>query len=264
MVERDRCDGRVAFAQAVLYSVLYTAKRPRIDLFRLAAPRIPSGWTPYLPGVATRVGGPPPLLCVAMAASYRDLVRQLSALEPPAYIFGGVAEDVLFEGVLDRSHGDLDVLLPRKALPERIAQMQRLGFPSLEVYYEPLPGRSLVLGCSSGDLHVEFGIVDEDASGLYFVAGAPDGTLQRVEITGDLFGHPPVIVDGLAVHVASPLGLYQMREAFMRLGTFGPPREKDIVAQGRLREDFLERADEGALAPRMGPFVDVESTGSAA
>jgi hypothetical protein len=195
---------------------------------------------------------------VTVGASYRNLVLQLSQLELPVFIFGGVAEDVLFEGSLDRPHADLDVLLPRVQLPERLEQMRGVGFPSFDVYYEPLPGRPLVLGATAGDLSLEFGVVDEDTSGFYFVAGDSDGTVQRVDITGDLFSYPPVTVDGAAVHVASPLALYQMRDAFMRLGTFGAPREKDIVAQRRLREDFLENTDVGVLTPRMTELVDVE------
>ena len=188
--------------------------------------------------------------------SYRDLVLRLSELEPALYLFGGVAEDVLLEGSLDRPHGDLDVLVRRSELHDRMEQVQHLGFTRLEVYYEPLPGRPLVLGGTSSGLNLEFGIVDEDASGFYFVAGATEGGLQRVELTGDLFSSPPVMLEGTAVHIVSPLALYQVRDAFMRLGTFGVPREKDITIQARLREHLREHGTPNAMSPSLFPFTD--------
>ena len=187
--------------------------------------------------------------------SYRDLVLRLSELEPALYLFGGVAEDVLLEGSLDRPHGDLDVLVRRSELHDRMEQVQHMGFTRLEVYYEPLPGRPLVLGGSSSGFTLEFGIVDEDASGFYFVAGASEGGLQRVELSGDLFSSPPVMLDGTAVHIASPLALYQIRDAFMQLGTFGAPRERDITIQARLREHLRQQGNLDALSPSMFPLT---------
>jgi hypothetical protein len=177
--------------------------------------------------------------------SYRDLVLRLSELEPALYLFGGVAEDVLLEGSLDRPHGDLDVLVRRSELHDRMEQVQHLGFTRLEVYYEPLPGRPLVLGGTSSGLNLEFGI-----------AGATEGGLQRVEVTGDLFSSPPVMLEGTAVHIVSPLALYQVRDAFMRLGTFGVPREKDITIQARLREHLREHGTPNAMSPSLFPFTD--------
>lgn len=193
-------------------------------------------------------------------ANYRDLIERVSVLQPPMHIFGGVAEDVLLDGSLDRPPGDLDVVVRRMELAERVEQARTLGFVSLEVYYEPLPGRPLVMGGTSDGLRLEFGIIDEDTSGFYFVAGTPDGRLQRIELTDELFTHPSVEIDGTAVHVVSPLALYQMRDAFIRLGTFGASREKDVTVQARIREQLLEEDDPDVLAPAMSPFTPLEPT----
>jgi hypothetical protein len=119
-------------------------------------------------------------------------------------------------------------------------------------------------GRDFGRSKIELGIVDEDECGFYFVAGTLDGDLQRVDLTDDLFSHPPVVIDGLAVHVVSPLALYQMRDAFIRLGTFGAPRDKDVTVQAKIREHLLEDGDLVNLAPAMSPFVQMEEAGSSA
>ena len=116
------------------------------------------------------------------------------------------------------------------------------------------------MGGISDGLRLEFGIVDEDTAGFYFVAGKPDGELQRVELTDELFTHPSVEIDGTAVHVVSPLAPYQIRDAFIRLGTFGAPREKDVTVQARIREQLLEEDDPDVLAPAMSPFTPLEPT----
>jgi len=42
-------------------------------------------------------------------ADYLALLRELSALDPPVFVFGSVAEAVLLEGKLAESHGDVDL-----------------------------------------------------------------------------------------------------------------------------------------------------------
>jgi hypothetical protein len=39
------------------------------------------------------------------------LLRELSALAPPLFVFGSVAEAALLEGKLEPSHGDVDILV---------------------------------------------------------------------------------------------------------------------------------------------------------
>jgi len=164
----------------------------------------------------------------------------------------------VLDDALDRSHGDVDVLVRRSELPLRVEQARSLGF-ALAVYYEPLPGRPLILGGSSAGYDLELGVVDEDPSGFYFVAGDSEGNLQRVDVSADLLSYAPVLVDGAAVHVVSPLGLHQIRAAFQRLGTFGALREKDIVTQERLTR-LLEEEGTDVSAPQMRRLTDVEPT----
>lgn len=186
--------------------------------------------------------------------TYLELIGRLAALRPPLYVFGGVAEDAVLDATLSLPHADLDVLVQRDELAERLLQAESLGFGSIAPHYEPLPGRPLVLGGSADGLDLELGVVDRDAVGFYFVTGSPDGRLRRVDVTDDLFDHPPLEIDGTTVHVVSPLGLYQMRDAFIRLGTFGSPRDRDVTRQSRLRE-LLGDVEEEELAPRVTPLA---------
>jgi hypothetical protein len=185
--------------------------------------------------------------------SYFELIQRVSRLHPPWYVFGGVAEDAVLDASLRSPHADLDVLVSRNELSERMVQAESVGFGSLSTYYEPLPGLPLVVGGSSGGLGLEFGIADRDAAGYFFIAGSSDGRLHRIDVTDELFGHPPIVIEGVKLHVVSPLALYQMRDAFMRLGTFGPPRDKDVARQSRLR-DLLRDVDGWRLEARVTPL----------
>ena len=44
---------------------------------------------------------------------YYDLATNLGTVDPPLFIFGGIAEDILFHGRLTRPHSDIDVLIYR-------------------------------------------------------------------------------------------------------------------------------------------------------
>ena len=83
--------------------------------------------------------------------------------------------------------------------------------------------------------------------------------LHRIAVTDDLFRCPPVEIEQTVVQTVSPLALYQIREAFVRLGTFGPPREKDITVQAQIKSRFFDDQDPGVLAPPIRPLVPDES-----
>ena len=63
----------------------------------------------------------------------------------------------------------------------------------------------------------------------------------RPESVRDRRTTPPLRIEQTTVHVASPLALLQMREAFAQLGTFGPLREKDVAVQARLTQLLAEQ-----------------------
>ena len=77
---------------------------------------------------------------------YLSLVREIASLDPPAYVFGGIAEELLLEGRISDSHADLDLLVPSEQGDQTQAQLTALGFSDFAVHHEPLPGRPLVLG----------------------------------------------------------------------------------------------------------------------
>ena len=71
---------------------------------------------------------------------YMPLLRELAPIEPPLFIFGGIAEAVLLDRALSPAHGDVDVLIRRDELESRTAQLAEHGFHDFAVHYEPRPG----------------------------------------------------------------------------------------------------------------------------
>ena len=49
-----------------------------------------------------------------MNQSYLELIGAISELDPPLFVFGGVAEDALLDHRLSRPHADVDVLVARE------------------------------------------------------------------------------------------------------------------------------------------------------
>jgi len=185
------------------------------------------------------------------------LLRDLASLDPPLFIFGGIAETVLLDRALGPSHGDVDVLIPRDQFELRTEQLGGLGFHDFAVYYEPRPGRPLVLGSSRGDLALELNLLDHDAKGSpYFAVRTEDGPVS-ISMPPDLFDWPPTIIDGMLIRTLSPLALVQIRAGLTATGVFGPPRPgKDDAHQDRLVEVFFPDASEVSLMPRIAAVAD--------
>jgi hypothetical protein len=186
--------------------------------------------------------------------TYADLVRALLALEPPLFIFGGFAEDVLLNGRVARPHTDVDVLIYRDEIDERLAQFGEFGFTRWEVWWEPRPGQPLVYHATNQGIDLEPSVFERDDRGSFFVLEDAAGIPHRVDLPADAFSHPPIEADGISWRILSPLCLYQIRAAIEILGPFGPLREKDIAAQAVLREHFLADLTEDDLRPRVEPI----------
>lgn len=189
-------------------------------------------------------------------ADYMPLLRELASLEPPLFVFGGIAEEVLLDRALSPAHGDVDVLTTRDQLELRVTQLGELGFRDFVVYYEPLPGRPLVLGSSRGDLALELNLADRDETGNpFFVVATEDGPVA-IWVTQDLFDWPPTIIDGVPIRTLSPLALVQVRAGLTATGVFGPPRPgKDEAHQARLIQAFFPDRDESSLMPRISAIA---------
>ena len=187
-------------------------------------------------------------------AGYLKLIDRLATVRPPAFVFGGFAEDALLAGRTTRPHGDVDVLVGRVDLVEHLRRFADWGFPSFENYFEVVPGNPLVYHSASDGIELELGVYDELVPGRpSFVLPADDG-LARVTLPRDSLTHPVGRIDGVSIRTISPLALYQMRAALMRSGAFGPPRPKDEAAQAQLRTSLLAGMHPDELEPEFGPY----------
>ena len=185
------------------------------------------------------------------------LLGELASLNPPPFIFGGIAEGVLLDRAVGPSHGDVDVLIPRDQLELMTEQLGELGFHDFAVYYEPRPGRPLVLGSSRGDLALELNLLDRDATGSpYFAVRTEDGPVA-ISMPRNLFDWPPTIIDGVPIRTLSPLALIQIRAGVTVTGVFGPPRPgKDDLHQARLIAAYFPNADEALEEPRIRAITE--------
>ena len=187
------------------------------------------------------------------APSYLPLVEQLASLEPPVFVFGGIAEDAILDGSITRPHGDVDVLVARAMLGRHLEQLGAFGFTDFDVLFESYPGVPLVLGATHGGLSVELGVFDElEPGSASFVLPVQAGAV-RITLPADTLTFPVASIDGVPIRTISPLALYQLRQALIRTGAFGPARDKDRAVQARLREELLGNAPEADLSPRIEP-----------
>ena len=183
--------------------------------------------------------------------SYLPIIEQLASLEPAVFVFGGIAEDAVLDGSMTRPHGDVDVLVGRVSLDRHLEQLGSLGFSDFQVFFEPQPDRPLVLGSSQGNRQVELGVFDELDPGVASFVLPVEAGLVRITLAEDAFRHPIGLIDGVPIRTVSPLALFQLREAFIRTGVFGPPRDKDLAAHARLRSELLASLSDAELVPRM-------------
>ncbi|HXF97468.1 MAG TPA: hypothetical protein VNJ46_02525 [Gaiellaceae bacterium] len=194
-----------------------------------------------------------------LAQAQLGLLRQMAALDPPPCLMGGYAEDALLAGTVTRPHGDVDWLVPRGELDLRLAQAAGLGFEGFGTWGEAAPGLPFYLSAAAGELRLEIGVVDEIEGErwicvhkLFFdVDGAEPPAGYRVLMPPDTFAHPPAQLDGIAVRVASPLALYQLRAGIARMGSFGPLSDRQRATMDELRRRFFPERPEADLLPRI-------------
>jgi hypothetical protein len=84
---------------------------------------------------------------------------------------------------------------------------------------------------------------------------APAG--YQFELPGDTYAYPPARLDGIEVHVASPLALYQIRAAIAGKGSFGPLSDQQRESLRILRVTFFPGAGEHELAPSARRLLDL-------
>jgi len=182
------------------------------------------------------------------------IAAELHAFDPPVWVFGGIAEEALLEGSINQDHGDIDVLVDRNRLSDHMDSFQAIGYPPFQVLFEVVAGQPLVLGAERDGMPLEIGVFDTAGSSgaASFVLPTDDG-LTRIILPDDTFRHPVIEVGGMRVRTVSPLALYHMRVAFIQTGVFGPPRDKDVTTQARLRDSLLADMPEDELRLRTIP-----------
>jgi len=186
--------------------------------------------------------------------SYLEVIKAIAQLDPPLFVFGGIAEDVLLDHELSRPHGDIDIMVLRDELAQRKRQCELLGFIDFEVYYEPIRGKPLVLGGHERSLNLELTLCDKDGHDYYCTDIDDSGDLRKIYLPDDSFGHPPTLIEGTPIHTLSPRALYQIRAALDVTRSFGGFRPKDVAAQRRLKTALLGDQTEAALRPRIEKF----------
>jgi hypothetical protein len=191
-----------------------------------------------------------------------DLLRRMSALDPPVWIMGGYAEDALVAGTVTRPHDDVDWVYPRSEHDLRLAQARALGFVSLEVWGESAPGAPFYLSGDDGDLRLELGVLDEEDGALWLrvhslafqIDGEPPRAGYRLRLPEDTFEYPVASIDGIPVRPVSPMCLYQMRLGIAGQGSVGELTEKQVASMRRLKERFFPDRTDDELAPRVEPL----------
>jgi hypothetical protein len=184
--------------------------------------------------------------------SYGPLLLALMAFDPPVHIFGGFAEDALLHGASVRPHDDVDVLVGRNELQTHLENARAIGFTSHEVRFEPIGGRPMVIGTTDGDWDLEISVYDRTPDGnVCFYIPDQTGKLFRVDLSDGVFDSPLAELDGIALRTVSPLALYQIRAGITMVGSFGPPRPKDVASQEALRARFFPDASSESLEPAL-------------
>lgn len=184
-------------------------------------------------------------------SSYLELIGRIGGLEPPLFIFGGFAEDILFNGSPIRPHSDTDVVIFRDEVESRMTQFAELRHTEFESWYEPRPGLPLVLHANMNGLDLEPSIFEREGDLACAVIDDPSGQLYRIVLPRGTFSHPPVEVDCGFCRVLSPLANYQIRAAIAHLGIFGALRAKDREDQNQLLSRFLADVDPEQLQLRI-------------
>jgi hypothetical protein len=118
-------------------------------------------------------------------------------------------------GQATRRHVDLDWLLRRSELDERLAQAARFGFQSFETWGESAPNEPFYLYGESGELKLDLGVADEDEGRpvlrvykvFFDVDGREPAAGYQLRLPDDTFDHPPVELHGIEIRMASPLPL---------------------------------------------------------
>jgi hypothetical protein len=113
-----------------------------------------------------------------------------------------------------------------------------------------------------GDLRLDLGIVDQaDGSNwmrvhrlAFTVRGEEAPAGYQLRLPDDLFDHPVVELEGIALKPISPLALYQMRAGVAKRNSFGPLSERQRVTMAELRARFFPEVQDDDMLPPSEPL----------
>jgi hypothetical protein len=194
-----------------------------------------------------------------MPKPVREILEQFARLDPPVFIMGGFAEEVLLGDSLDRPHKDLDLLARRDELTALTTQLEALGLGPFQVVLSGSDEQPLLLRGQAGGLELELYVARPEPDGYSFEVPAqgPAGRL-RLFMPADTFAYPATPRDGLAIHTLSPLALAHMRAASAQtrhLAAASRKHARDLAMLARLRETFLATRTAEQLQPRIEPVA---------
>lgn len=194
-------------------------------------------------------------------AYQEQLLRQMSAEDPRPFVMGGFGEDAVLHHRSTRPHSDIDWFTTRDQLDRSSEIAGRLGLPTMGVYGRTATGDPFYVAWTKDEsFWLECVVADRGADGALYIelaelnfdtTGLPPLAPFRIQLPPDTVSYPPSPFEDFEVQTVSPLALYQIRTGLNRFETFGPLRDKDILAAQQLRERFFPDATDHELAPRI-------------
>jgi hypothetical protein len=184
-----------------------------------------------------------------MSNDLLELLTRVAALEPPLYLMGRLAEDVLLHGALSRAYSDVDLLVPRAGLAMRHRQFAQVGLGPLTVQLKARNDQPLALFAEVSGLVIDLWVADDGPAGAATLELPGTGPTQRFRLTlpADTFTYPPTTFAGQPVHTVSPAALAQLRATSARTRHTGDKQARDLAQLGALQTAFQLAA--GAVEP---------------
>jgi hypothetical protein len=186
-------------------------------------------------------------------------IELIAGFEPPAFLMGGLAEDVLLGAGPDRPHHDLDLLARSGEVDKLLAQLQTAEVTEWRAILAEATGRPRLLRGRAKAVEVEVYAADPQPEGgfSFDVPAQGPATRLRLFMPPDTFAYPPSQAAGLTLHTVSPLALALMRasSAVTRHAANPDKRAADLVRFDQLRQTFLAHLDAQQLMPRIEVVV---------
>ena len=184
---------------------------------------------------------------------YEGLLKQVAGAAPRVFIMGGIAEEALLFGRVERLHKDLDLLARDDELGQLLEQLAALGLGRFEAVLADSDGRPRLLSGQAGPIEIEIYVASPAPGGGYQFEVPPQGPAGRLRLfaPADTFQYPATTIAGITIQTVSPLALCWMRAASAQTRNAGVKQASDLARLAQLRQAFLAGYDEAELKPRI-------------